>query len=140
MSKYLKFETIIFFRYFWNYLLHIICWRLMSWQVIQIFHIQTLGKFRFLNKKLMTFKFSQHQQKSIIWRYCCLLLFFFRFFHMYIVCWRLIPWKKAFISVSLLLFTEKLGRSSYEITTTHYDVIFILPLFKFVANVQFSLF
>ena len=44
--------------------------------------------------------------------------------------------KKGFISVSLLPFTKKIGRSSYEVTMTHYDVIPILFLFRFVANAQ----
>ena len=33
-------------------------------------------------------------------------------------------------------FAKKLGRSKYDVTMTHYDVIFILFLFRFVANVQ----
>ena len=44
--------------------------------------------------------------------------------------------KKGFTSVSLLLFTKKLGRSSYDVTMTHYAVISILFLLKSVANVQ----
>ena len=44
--------------------------------------------------------------------------------------------KKGFTSVSLLPFTKKLGRSSYDVTMTHYDVIYISFLFRFVANVQ----
>ena len=40
--------------------------------------------------------------------------------------------KKGFTSVSLL----PLSRSSYVVTMTHYDVILILFLFRFVANVQ----
>ena len=44
--------------------------------------------------------------------------------------------KKGLTSVSVLLFTEKLGRSTYDVTITHYDVILILFLFRFVANVQ----
>ena len=34
--------------------------------------------------------------------------------------------KKGFTSFSLLPFTKKLGRSSYDATMTHYDVILIL--------------
>ena len=49
---------------------------------------------------------------------------------------RLIPRKKGFTSVSLLTFTKKLGRSSYDFTMTYYDVLSILFLFRFVANVQ----
>ena len=44
---------------------------------------------------------------------------------MYLVCWGLSPWKKGFTSVSLLLFTQKLGKSSYDVTITHYAVILI---------------
>ena len=45
--------------------------------------------------------------------------------------------KKGFTSVSLLPFTKKkIGKSSYDVTMTHYDVILILFLFRFVANVQ----
>ena len=44
--------------------------------------------------------------------------------------------KKGFTSVSLILFTKKLGRSSYDVTMTHYDVILILFFFTFVANVR----
>ena len=44
--------------------------------------------------------------------------------------------KKGLTSVSGLLFTEKLGRSTYDVTITHYDVILILFLFRLVANIQ----
>ena len=44
--------------------------------------------------------------------------------------------RKGFISVSLLQFAKKLGRSSYDVTMTHYEVMPILFLFIFVANVQ----
>ena len=44
--------------------------------------------------------------------------------------------KKGFTSVSLILFTKKLGRSSYDVTMTHYDVILMLFFFTFVANVR----
>ena len=44
--------------------------------------------------------------------------------------------KKGFTSVSFLPFTKKLGRSSYDVTMTLYDVILILFLFRFLANVQ----
>ena len=56
---------------------------------------------------------------------------------MCIVCWGLIPWKQGFTSVSLLPFTKKIGRSSYDVIMTYYDTILILPLFRFVANVQY---
>ena len=38
--------------------------------------------------------------------------------------------------VSLLPFTKNLGRSSYDVTMNHYDVILILFFFRFVANVR----
>ena len=41
--------------------------------------------------------------------------------------------KKGFNSVSLLPSTKNVGRSSYDVTMTYYDVILIL---FFVANVQ----
>ena len=40
--------------------------------------------------------------------------------------------KKGFNSVSLLPSTKNVGRSSYDVTMTYYDVILIL---LFVANV-----
>ena len=59
---------------------------------------------------------------------------------MYMVCWGLIPWKKlfyhGFTSVSLLPFIKKLGRSSCDVTMTHYGVTLILFFFSFVANVR----
>ena len=44
--------------------------------------------------------------------------------------------KKDFTSFSLLPFTQRLGRSSYDVTMTNYDVILMSFLFKFVANVR----
>ena len=90
--------------------------------MIQIFHIQIVCEFRFFDKKLITFKFCQHQQKSIIWSSCCLLFFWiFSYVHS---------------MMRTYSFAKKLGRSKYDVTMTHYDVIFILFLFRFVANVQ----
>ena len=43
---------------------------------------------------------------------------------------------KGFISVNLLPFTKTLGRSSYDVAMTHYDIIPRLFLFKFVTNAQ----
>ena len=43
--------------------------------------------------------------------------------------------KKGFTSFSLLPFTKKLGRSSYDVTMTQYDVILISFFFTFVADV-----
>ena len=47
--------------------------------------------------------------------------------------------KKRFYLYCLLHFTKKLGRSSYDITMTYYDVILIFFLFRFVANVWDSI-
>ena len=44
--------------------------------------------------------------------------------------------KKGFTSVSLLPSSKKLGRSSYDVTMTHYNVILVLFLFRFLANDQ----
>ena len=55
---------------------------------------------------------------------------------MYIVCWEFSPWKKGFISVSLIPFIKKVSRSTDDITMTYYDVILILIFFTFVANVR----
>ena len=44
--------------------------------------------------------------------------------------------KKSFPSVSLLPFTKKLGRSSYNVIVIHYDIISVLFLFRFIANVH----
>ena len=44
--------------------------------------------------------------------------------------------KKGFTSISLLPFAKKLGRSSYDVTMTYYDVILILLLLRFVANAE----
>ena len=44
--------------------------------------------------------------------------------------------KKGFTFLSLLSFTKKLGRYSYDVTITYYDDILKLSLFRFVANVQ----
>ena len=45
--------------------------------------------------------------------------------------------EKGFISVSLLPFTEKLDRYSYDVTMTRCDVIPKWFLFKFVPYVQY---
>ena len=44
--------------------------------------------------------------------------------------------KKSFPSVSLLPSTKKLGRSSYNVIVIHYDIISVLFLFRFIANVH----
>ena len=44
--------------------------------------------------------------------------------------------KVLLLLVCFPLRKKKLGRSSYDVTTTHYDVIIILFLFNFVANVE----
>ena len=79
---------------------------------------------------------SPNINKNLLFEVIVVLCYIFRFFHIYIACWGPIPWKKGFSSVSLLPFTKKLGRYSYNFTMTHYDVILILFLFRFVANVQ----
>ena len=42
--------------------------------------------------------------------------------------------KKGFLLVCFPL--QKIGRSSYDVTMTHYDATLILLLLRFVANVQ----
>ena len=74
--------------------------------------------------------------KNILFEVIVVFYFIFRFSHMNIVCWGLILWKKGFTSVSLLSFTKKLRRSSYDVTRTHHNVILIMFLFRFVVNVQ----
>ena len=46
--------------------------------------------------------------------------------------------KKGFISVSLFPFYEKVGRSIYDVTMAHYDVVTALFWFRFVDNAQES--
>ena len=107
----------------------------MSWEMIQV-----ICEFRFFNKKLITFKFSQHRLKNLLFEVIVVFCYFFtfRFSHIYIVCRGLIQWKKGFASVSLLPFTKKWGRSSYAVTMTHYDVILVLFLLRFAVVGQFS--
>ena len=66
---------------------------------------------------------SPNTKKNLLFKVIAAFCYLFRFSHIYIVFWGLIPWKKGFTSVILLPFTKKLGRSSYDITMTHYDVI-----------------
>ena len=42
--------------------------------------------------------------------------------------------KNGFISVSLLPFTKKLGRSSNDVIMRHYDVTLKFTLLRFIAN------
>ena len=55
--------------------------------------------------------------------------------HMHSTFWTY-SMKNDFISVSLLPFTKKSGRSSYGVTMTHCYDIPMSFLFKFVANAQ----
>ena len=108
----------------------------MSWEMIQIFHIQIVCEFRLFNKKLITFKFLHHKKKIYYLKLLFSFLTFFRLSHTYILCWELISWKKVFLLFVCFPLQKKLDRSSYDVTMTHYDVLLILFLFRFVANVQ----
>ena len=44
--------------------------------------------------------------------------------------------KKVLLLLLCFLLQKMLGRSSYDVTMTHYDIILILFLFRFVANAQ----
>ena len=75
--------------------------------------------------------------KNLLLEVVVVFCYFLTFSQMCIVCWGLIPWKQDFTSLSLLLFTKKkISRSSYDVIMAYYDVILILLLFRFVANVQ----
>ena len=78
---------------------------------------------------------SPNINKNLLFEVIVVFCYFFRFSHMHIVWWGLNPWKEGFTSVSLLP-TKKLGRSSHDVTMTHYNVILILFLFRFAANAQ----
>ena len=60
----------------------------------------------------------------------------FRFYIMYMIRWGLIPRKKVLFLLVCFPLPEKLGRSSYDITMTHYDVTPILVYFRILANAQ----
>ena len=126
-------------RFFTFFVFEIICCTYfvgdLCYEMIQIFHIPIVCEFRFFNKSWSLLN-SPSINKNLLFEFIVVLYYFFWFFHMYIVCCRLVPWKKDFTSVSLLPFTKRLCRSSYSITMTHCDVILILFLFRFVANVQ----
>ena len=49
---------------------------------------------------------SPNINKTLLFKVVAVFCYFFRFSHMYIVCWELIPWKKCFTSVSLIPFTK----------------------------------
>ena len=44
--------------------------------------------------------------------------------------------KKGLFLLVCFPLRKKLGRSSYDITMTHYDIMPIMFLFRFVANAQ----
>ena len=100
----------------------------------RFFTYKLFGSFVFLTKN-WSFLNSPNINKNLLLEVIVVFCYFFRFSHMYVICWGLSLWKKGFTSVSLLPFTKKLGKSSYEVTMTHYDVILILFFFTFVANV-----
>ena len=79
---------------------------------------------------------SLNINQNLLFEVVVIFCYFFRFSHMYIVFWGLSPWKKDFASVSLLPFTKKLSKSSYDVTMTYYTVTLILFFFTFVANVR----
>ena len=106
----------------------------MPWEMIQIFHIQIVCEFRFFNKKLSVLN-SPNINKNLLFE-VIFVFYLFLFSHMYLVCCGLSLWKKGFTAVSLLPLTKKLGRSSYDVTMTHYDIMLILFFFTFVANVR----
>ena len=106
----------------------------MSWEMIQIFQI--VSKFiQIVCEFCFEFKFYLNINKNLLFEVIVVFCYFFRFSHMHIVWWGLNPWKEGFTSVSLLP-TKKLGRSSHDVTMTHYNVILILFLFRFAANAQ----
>ena len=76
-------------------------------------------------------------KKDILFEVIVAFSYFFRFFYVHSML-RTYFMKKGFTSVSLLPFTKKLGRSSYDITMNHYDVIWILLLFRVVPNGTYS--
>ena len=111
-----------------------------TWFVRDLYHERW---FRFSTCKLFaSFAFSTKSwsllnspniNKNLLFEVIIVFCYFYTFSHMYIVRWGLIHWK---VFLPLLLFTKKLGRSTYDVTMTHYDVIVILFLFRFVANAQ----
>ena len=114
-------------------MLHIIYWRLTSWEMIQIFHIQVVYEFCFSTKNWSVLNFPNVNENLLfeVIIVFCYLFFIFPYLH---VCCGLSPWEKGFTSFSLLTFTKKLGRSSYDVTMTQCDVILILFFCTFVAN------
>ena len=74
---------------------------------------------------------SPNINENLLFEVIIVFCYFYTFSHMCIVCWGLIHWK---VFLPLLPFTKKLGRSTYDVTMTHYEVIVILFLFRFVAN------
>ena len=60
----------------------------------------------------------------------------FRFSHMYLYVEELFHEKKVSLLLVYFHLRKKLGRPSYDVIVTDHDVILILFLFRFVANVQ----
>ena len=110
----------------------------MSGDMIQVFHIQIVCEFRFFfQQKVNHFQVnSPNINKNLSFEVTVVFSYFFRFSHTYIVCCGFIPREKCFTSVSLLPFTKKIGKSSYDVTMNHHDIILILSLFRFVTYVQ----
>ena len=124
------------FVYFWNYFVYF-------WNYLETYVMRDDSDFSHTHKLSASFVFwtknwsllnSPNINRNLLFEVIVVFCYFLRFSHMYIVCWRLSPWKKDFTSVSLLHCTKKLGRSSYDVTVTHYDIILILFFFTFVAN------
>ena len=128
----------------WTFKIWNICFVLLFLKLL--LHIEDLYHerwFRFSTCKLFaSFAFSTKSwsllnspniNKNLLFEVIIVFCYFYTFSHMYIVRWGLIHWK---VFLPLLLFTKKLGRSTYDVTMTHYDVIVILFLFRFVANAQ----
>ena len=42
---------------------------------------------------------------------------------MYIVIWGFIPWKKVLFLLACFPLQKELGRSSYDVASTHYDKV-----------------
>ena len=55
--------------------------------------------------------------------YLKLLLPFVILYHMYIVIWGFIPWKKVSFLLACFPLQKELGRSSYDVASTHYDKV-----------------
>ena len=96
---------------------------------------QIICEFHFFKKNWLLLN-SPNINKNLLFEVIIVFCYFVLFSYIYVVCWGLCPWKKDFTSDSLLLFTKKLGRSSYDITMTHYNVTLILFSIKFIVNIR----